>query len=885
MWLKSKSYESMYAFPGTASVVEEAYSSPPSSNFHSAVARSSHSPPKLVNGALQFRLQQQHLQDRDRALREWSMDSTSRPSSAMDNANSNGNGNGYREHHRTVGQNMFGSPTTAESTPVQQHQHDLSGKGSPETQQRKRKRSDHENDSGHGTSNNASFNNAGASYATSNPDLDSYIKSKRKPREKKACQVCRKRKVACDQQQPCLNCIERRYPELCVYENTSDHVPGRSDAGAGAMSGGVTSATHHGGTEAHQHHSHHQRTNTAAGSLLTPADTTFSPEKIGHTVLGGGEMVTLPRESFDKLLARLEHFQKTSNDLSAEIRGLVNGSTTVPASMGANAPPLEHASSGPNLFANNLISMEPEPIAEGLHSKNELTGRTVHVGGNSVPAFVMQHSTHLEELLGTSVLPAFGLENESATYPFVSLSDLRQGRLSRVFDLCKTLPPEADIDRYFSSFRDISGVVFPAVANIDKFESDLFEFHIARANTLQQGMNHPIPFGIDEQSAYGKGLGWIGLLFATLASGCQCTDVSAKELDLASRVFVCCSFECLRMTNFLSEPSLENIQTLLVLGNVISNTMNAGVAWSLLGMTTRLGQVLGLHQPCRDNTPQHTKDDRSKIAWTMMWQESLLSITFDRAPPSLSIFFDDEKALPYDSYTPDGNFTYAGCMYQVTKVGLELLKDRRTPRTTSELLKRMQAYEQELRQVMGQAAAHLKSSQHCQSLREQLQHWALYLHTSYIMSEVCREAIKPKTAQSELALTMKQTCLDSLTNSVRAFLGLNRLTAFASHSWSALSRGLSSALVLGILGYGEKNEEVHTLLNQLLMLLHEVMARNSDGTTEMSTPIRRWIATLTRLTGGKRHGSASLGTSPLVELDSDESPYAQADSIIWGSYL
>jgi hypothetical protein len=80
---------------------------------------------------------------------------------------------------------------------------------------------------------------------------------------------------------------------------------------------------------------------------------------------------------------------------------------------------------------------------------------------------------------------------------------------------------------------------------------------------------------------------------------------------------------------------------------------------------------------------------------------------------------------------------------------------------------------------------------------------------------------------------------------------------------------------------------VHQLLNQLLMLLHEVMTRNGDGSTEMSTPIRRWIATLTRLTGekGSRQGSTSVSTSPLAELDSEESPYAQADSIIWGSYL
>lgn len=31
---------------------------------------------------------------------------------------------------------------------------------------------------------------------------------------------------------------------------------------------------------------------------------------------------------------------------------------------------------------------------------------------------------------------------------------------------------------------------------------------------------------------------------------------------------VCCSFECLRFTNFLSHVTLESIQTLLILGNV-----------------------------------------------------------------------------------------------------------------------------------------------------------------------------------------------------------------------------------------------------------------------------------------------------------------------------
>lgn len=64
----------------------------------------------------------------------------------------------------------------------------------------------------------------------------------------------------------------------------------------------------------------------------------------------------------------------------------------------------------------------------------------------------------------------------------------------------------------------------------------------------------------------------------------------------------------------MSNPTLTDIQSMLVLGNVISNNMNAGVAWAFLGtspgtwtlvtsrsltetgLTIRLGQSLGLHQ-------------------------------------------------------------------------------------------------------------------------------------------------------------------------------------------------------------------------------------------------------------------------------------------------
>jgi hypothetical protein len=46
---------------------------------------------------------------------------------------------------------------------------------------------------------------------------------------------------------------------------------------------------------------------------------------------------------------------------------------------------------------------------------------------------------------------------------------------------------------------------------------------------------------------------------------------------------VCVAYECLRIINYLSHSTIIDIQTLLVLGDVLSNSMNAGVAWSFLG--------------------------------------------------------------------------------------------------------------------------------------------------------------------------------------------------------------------------------------------------------------------------------------------------------------
>jgi len=567
---------------------------------------------------------------------------------------------------------------------------------------------------------------------------------------------------------------------------------------------------------------------------------------------------------------------------------------------------------------------------QGVHTRHDMTGQTIHLGPSSVPALVMalgrgdtQAVPGVQDLLGKkSMLPLFGLDNETATYPFVDLWGLPHGSLQRAQELANALPTDTECLAFFRCYRETAHVVYPAVADMETLEADLLLFLITRASA--QGTA-----GITDQEIYAKDLHWVGLVFAVLASGCQCSSLSRRERELTSQVYVCCSFECLRFTNFLSHANLQNIQTLLILGNVISNNMNAGVAWSIMGITVRLSQTLGLHRLCPASTPAMQRAVRSKVWWALLWQDSLLSISYDRASSTTTI----DHTVPLSQHTAPGTRTYVESMYRLCKVGLDIVRERQRPQNSHDALIRITEHRNELQEIMVDAADYLKDSRRCRSMRDQLEHWALYLHISYITSELCRPAISPTTASLDLSKTLRKTCIDSLSNTVEAFLGLQNMTPFATRSWTAVHRSISSALLLGILGEHNRNERARGLLQNLIQVLTDV-TKNVDP-AELATPITRSVSALQRLLSittsmststtvaptapapaaqqsrcaSESCGSSLLasptrdvftaddinsalvgadgnelfGQSPLLGLDLESSPYALMESIVWGA--
>lgn len=89
--------------------------------------------------------------------------------------------------------------------------------------------------------------------------------------------------------------------------------------------------------------------------------------------------------------------------------------------------------------------------------------------------------------------------------------------------------------RFFYFYRDIAGTLYPVLVDVPGFEKRLELFLHNRAEAggaLKTGdskiLSQP-PFGMD--------LSFIGLLFAVLASGCQSSDLPAKERELTSQVY------------------------------------------------------------------------------------------------------------------------------------------------------------------------------------------------------------------------------------------------------------------------------------------------------------------------------------------------------------
>lgn len=139
--------------------------------------------------------------------------------------------------------------------------------------------------------------------------------------------------------------------------------------------------------------------------------------------------------------------------------------------------------------------------------------------------------------------------------------------------------------RLFQSFNTHLQSFTPILSDVIAFEKQLCAF-----------IDYKLSSDNTSHASNRLSLVWLSLLYAILASGTQFRDVPHAERTSEASKYMKYSFQCLGYADYLSHPTVECLETLLVVGNVLQNLMKPQAAWILLGTTSRIGQSLGLHR-------------------------------------------------------------------------------------------------------------------------------------------------------------------------------------------------------------------------------------------------------------------------------------------------
>jgi hypothetical protein len=138
---------------------------------------------------------------------------------------------------------------------------------------------------------------------------------------------------------------------------------------------------------------------------------------------------------------------------------------------------------------------------------------------------------------------------------------------------------------------------------------------------------------------------------------------------------------------------------------------------------------------------------------------------------------------------------------------------------------------------------------------------------------------------------LAEKCKQNLTETVRMYLKMHSLSVIPTRSWAFTYHGLSSAVLLGILGETKTDPEVRQLQGNLISALSVTAAKEhtpnlakTDKDIELSGPLSRALAALKNIYD---HGwvveTKTTNTAPpdtQMMLNQDQSQFEQQNAAI-----
>ncbi|KAJ6167109.1 Transcription factor [Penicillium chermesinum] len=252
--------------------------------------------------------------------------------------------------------------------------------------------------------------------------------------------------------------------------------------------------------------------------------------------------------------------------------------------------------------------------------------------------------------------------------------------------------------------------------------------------------------------------------------------------------------------------------------------MNAGASYTLLGMTERICLTLGLHVESKDLTfPDQAL--RQRTWWTMAFQNSHFSLAYDR--PSITMISQPE--IPYRPISMPGNRTYFETICRVVSLSLELLRSRMDQGSSHHpQIREIRGWKLQIQQIRQDAAPHLQHRDHCHSLAQHIERTELRLHSSYLLSVLCRVSLDPHAhLDDHRRAVIREDCIAGLMETVDAFVELHEINSHCSRSWISLQRSIASAFLLVA---NDDSQQTWSLIDRLEKVLADHVF--ADGVSE-----------------------------------------------------
>lgn len=271
-----------------------------------------------------------------------------------------------------------------------------------------------------------------------------------------------------------------------------------------------------------------------------------------------------------------------------------------------------------------------------------------------------------------------------------------------------------------------------------------------------------------------------------------------------------------------------------------------------------------------------------------VWQDSLLSLCYDR-PPIVS----NMRWTPEAISSPGLELSYVNLMHYFCWVGLEILKmegetaEPQQPNHNLTLLTNLDS-------TCNRAQRHLLARENCRNLPQHLEHLALRMHVSYIASALCRPAIKRSpgllSEEDPRLASLRSRARESLITASRAFLDFQALSVVPLRTWSMVHTVLSSTLLLCTWQETREDAECRDLQQRVIEVFGTGAGASSrlDGLDTGSSEYSQWLsarhirALITlRHTLRKRSGQdANANTNPNEQMHVGFVPLKKFGSII-----